>query len=87
MEVSQIRKGVLLLIYCLVSEIHNVPPGGDSLKQAHYEFRETSRAGHRAGNRGWGAHEAKTGKREQERQVKKDEVSINRKQPYGLFTS
>ena len=43
MEVSQIRKGVLLLIYCLVSEIHNVPPGGDSLKQAHYEFRETSR--------------------------------------------
>ena len=43
-------------------------------------------AGHRAGNSG-GYMKAKTGRREQEGQVKKDEVSINRKQPYGLFTS
>lgn len=86
MEVSQIRKGVLLLIYCLVSEIHNVPPGGDSLKQAHYEFRETSQQVTEQEIVG-GHMKAKTGRREQERQVKKDEVSINRKQPYGLFTS
>ena len=60
-------------------------PGEDPFKHLHHELREASTAGHRAGSQG--AHEAQTGRREQEGQMKKEEVSINRKQPYGLFTS
>lgn len=61
-------------------------PGGDPLKHSHHKLREASMAEHRAGNCG-GHMKVKTGRREQEGQMKKDEVSINRKQPYGLFTS
>lgn len=51
---------------------------GDPLKHSHHELREASMGGHRAGNCGE-YMKAKTGRKEQEGQVKKDEVSINRK--------
>lgn len=55
-----------------------IPSDGEPLKHSHHELREASMGGHRAGNCG-GYMKAKTGRREQEGQVKKDEVSINRK--------
>lgn len=64
--------------------------GGDSFKPTRSSEKPHGRTQSRklCGGRGErGVHEAKTGRREQEGQVKKDEVSTNRKQPYGLFTS